>query len=299
MSKMRVVVVVSSDPSDIYFANQLMKQLNVVGVIVESQRAPRDNRPILIKALALLPHPLELFTRLYDKFIGRPLRRNAIFNQDENQADFGPDGQQLDEQLAAERDINVRTTEGPKDINRPENVAWIRDQHPDLIAVCGTSILKSDILSIPEKGVVNLHGGLAQEYRGLFTTDWAVFNEEPEYVGATVHFVSPGIDDGEVIYQGRPDITPNDHPNSLYVKVVQLGIRMMARAIREIEAGTVRSQPLPEAGRLYRGASYTHKVQLETWDKLNQGVISNYLNDRTSRDQKVVPRLLNPFQDDE
>ncbi len=35
MSDPRIVVWVSSDPSDLYFANQITKQANVVGVLVE------------------------------------------------------------------------------------------------------------------------------------------------------------------------------------------------------------------------------------------------------------------------
>lgn len=45
---MRVLVVVSPDKSDVFFANQLMKFLNVVGVVVENQTPERD-RSSLIK----------------------------------------------------------------------------------------------------------------------------------------------------------------------------------------------------------------------------------------------------------
>ena len=42
MSVLRVVVLVSPDTSDIYFANQLLKKLNVVGAFVEQQYQKRD-----------------------------------------------------------------------------------------------------------------------------------------------------------------------------------------------------------------------------------------------------------------
>jgi len=36
--------------------------------------------------------------------------------------------------------------------------------------------------------------------------------------------VAPGIDDGDIVYQGRPQIAAGDTPNMLYVKVVKLGV---------------------------------------------------------------------------
>ncbi len=76
------------------------------------------------------------------------------------------------------------------------------------------------MLKVPRLGSLNLHGGLSQRYRGLNTTDWEVDNGEPEYVGATVHFVSPGIDDGDVVStRGGPPSSGPIPANDLYVKV--------------------------------------------------------------------------------
>ncbi|MCZ6593928.1 MAG: formyl transferase [Bacteroidetes bacterium] len=109
-------------------------------------------------------------------------------------------------------------TEGKNAINNIEYVKEIRNLKPDLITVCGCSILRDGILSIPPQGVINLHSGLSQVYRGTWTTLWAIYNKEPEYVGATVHYVSAGIDDGDIFYQGRPEIQEGDNPETLYTK---------------------------------------------------------------------------------
>ena len=53
MSEFRVVVIVSADRSDLYFANQLLKRVNVVGVIVENQRHKPDGTPVIVKVLKL------------------------------------------------------------------------------------------------------------------------------------------------------------------------------------------------------------------------------------------------------
>lgn len=291
MSEFRVVVVVSPDRSDLYFANQLMKRLNVVGVVVENQMQKPGNSSTFIKALKLLHKPHIFFTKSYRMIAERIRSKYAVYNKPENVVDFGEQGLNI----IATENCEILYTTGVNNINATEYVDWLTKIKPDVIAVCGASIFKEKILKVPEKGVLNLHGGLSQKYRGLFTTDWAVHNEEPEYVGATVHYISPGIDDGDVVYQCRPEVVLDDNPNSLYVKVVKLGVDMMERAIRDIENGTVRSVTLTEKGELYLGKMFTPARRGATWKKIRRGVIPDYLNNRQARDRKVLNGMINDF----
>lgn len=47
---------------------------------------------------------------------------------------------------------------------------------------------------------INIHYSLLPAYRGFHSTVWAILNDEP-YLGATIHLMSPYIDDGPIIYQ--------------------------------------------------------------------------------------------------
>lgn len=293
MSAFCVVVVVSPDQSDLYLANQLMRRLNVVSVIVENQREKPDKSSIFIKSLRLVHKPHIFFAKIYDMIAERIRRKYAAYHKPENAVDFGGEGLKIN----PTKDCRIVYTTGVNNINAPEYIDWLKNIKPDVIAVCGASIFKKEILDIPTKGVLNLHGGLSQKYRGLFTTEWAVYNEEPEYVGATVHYISPGIDDGDVLYQGRPDVIPSDNPNSLYVKLVKLGVDMMERAINDIKDGTVKSVPLTETGTLYLGKMFTPKLRDATWKKIRQGVISDYLKNKQARDKKVLDSMINDFLD--
>ena len=122
-----------------------------------------------------------------------------------------------------------------------------------------------------------MHGGLAQRYRGVWTTLWAIYNEEPEYVGATVHYVSKGIDDGNIIYQGRPEIAEDDNHETLYVKVVKLGIDLMIKAIYDIQNNRVKSYPLKAKGTLYLRNMITPEILKEVWEKIDKGFIREYV----------------------
>jgi len=289
MEKLRVVLVVSADPSDLYFANQLARRLAAVAVVVEDQQVPV---PLVKRAgkwggKMLRPWELPLLLRERRTVAEHVRRSNAI-----DRAGFGEDGYRLELPDSC-RVVEVR---GKDAVNRPDTVAAIRGLAPDLLVLCGCSILKGELLSVPRLGTLNLHGGLAQRYRGVWTTLWAVVNREPEYVGATVHFVSPGIDDGDIVYQGRPEIEPDDNPESLYVKVVKLGIEMMAAAVEGVASGTLSRYRLEERGKLYLSRMVTPAVLEQAWQATEEGVIPSYLAKRNERDAAVLPALRGPFR---
>ena len=287
MDPIRVAVLVSQDVSDVYFANQMLKELNVVGVLIEQQYEKVDQGIMTRagKAMKYLFTPWRLVKRLSDSRMAGEYYRLA---NSVGREFFGDEGREL---KGVPPHCRVLRTQGKNAINQPTYVEWIRSLRPDVIAVCGTSILKGDILAIPPQGVLNLHGGLSQKYRGIWTTMWAVFNGEPEYVGATVHYVSAGIDDGDIVFQGRPPVAPEDNPESLYAKVVRLGAEMMIVAIKNIQAGTVTRYPLEEKGRLYLSKMVTPDVLNGSIERIHSGVLQRYLQEKSGRDEKVIPLM--------
>lgn len=292
--KLRVAVIVSPDPSDIYFANCLALTLDVVGIVVENQQLPKDTTPIYLKALRSLSQPQEVPTKICS-FIAEQYRKQVhSCSSSKYSADFG----ELGSDLRSDLKCPAIYTEGVSRVSDERYVSWLRSVTPDVLAVCGASILKESILSVPAKASLNLHGGLSQRYRGLFTSDWALYNEEPEYVGATVHYISPGIDDGEIVFQGRPELSIDDHPNSVYEKVVKLGVRMMISAIEQLEVGCLKSSPLPHRGKLYIARDYTPAAKRRVWQSVKNGSIRTYLADQADRDRNVLPYLINRFDAD-
>lgn len=276
-NRLRVVVLVSTDCSDLYFANTLIKNLGVVGVFVERQDPGRANGPgLLSKALRYSRRPGLVIKKISDAYYHRRYGSRALKIAVEG---FGREGLEIEHHEG----LNVVYTEKANDINNPVYAEEIKRLRPDVIAVCGTSILKRPILTIPTKGVLNLHGGLSEEYRGVWTTLWAVYNGEPWKIGATVHYVSEGIDDGNIIYQGRPEISADDNHETLYVKVVKLGTALMIKAISDIQNGSIKSFPLLKKGKLYLRKDVTPRVVAEVWKKIDRGFIRDYAQCSRSR----------------
>ncbi|WP_026840896.1 formyl transferase [Citrifermentans bremense] len=289
MIPLKVVLVVSMDPSDLYFANQLARRLNAAGVVVESQGAGSSSfwRRSL-KAASLCATPWKLPGLLRERgIVAEHLRRTGAIDR----AGFGAAGYRL----ALPDGCTVHRAQGKGALHAPQTLETVRGWSPDLLVLCGCSILKAEFLSIPRLGTLNLHGGLAQRYRGVWTTLWAVVNREPEYVGATVHFVSPGIDDGDIVHQGRPELEPHDDPESLYVKVVKLGIEMMASAVAAAADGSLRRYPLQQRGELYLSRMVTPQVLQQAWQATEQGVVRDYLAHKQERDRPVLTLMRGAF----
>ena len=56
-----------------------------------------------------------------------------------------------------------------------------------------------------KKKAINIHMGLSPFYRGSSCNFWALNDKNPEYVGSTIHYLSKGLDSGNIIAHCLPD----------------------------------------------------------------------------------------------
>lgn len=76
----------------------------------------------------------------------------------------------------------------------------LREADADLGILYGTNIIKEAVFTIPRRGSINIHQGLAPVYRGGPPVFWELFNGERE-IGITVHYVAAKVDTGDIILQ--------------------------------------------------------------------------------------------------
>ena len=67
---------------------------------------------------------------------------------------------------------------------------------PDVVLVFGTGLLKPPLIDAVPGRILNIHLGLSPYYRGAGTNFWPLVNGEPEYCGATIHYLDAGVDTG-------------------------------------------------------------------------------------------------------
>lgn len=126
-------------------------------------------------------------------------------------------------------------------INDGACVDFIKRHAPEVLAVCGTTVIRQEVFSLPARGAVNIHTGITPDYRSADPIFWALYRNEPEKVGVTIHFIDKGIDTGPIIYQERIPVYRGDTLTSIYVRCILEGAGLYLRALREIESGTVRT----------------------------------------------------------
>lgn len=71
----------------------------------------------------------------------------------------------------------------------------------DIYIVFGCGYIKGDLCDyLIQKKAVNIHMGVSPFFRGAACNFWALYDNFPEYVGATIHYISKGLDSGPVIF---------------------------------------------------------------------------------------------------
>ena len=78
--------------------------------------------------------------------------------------------------------------------------------------------------------MVNIHPSLLPKYKGLDTHQRALDAGDTE-AGCTVHWVSPGVDDGEIIQQASLPILPGDTADSLAARLLPVEHRLYPEAL--------------------------------------------------------------------
>jgi UDP-4-amino-4-deoxy-L-arabinose formyltransferase / UDP-glucuronic acid dehydrogenase (UDP-4-keto-hexauronic acid decarboxylating) len=153
-------------------------------------------------------------------------------------------------EAASRHDIPVYT---PDDINHPLWVEKIRELKPDvLFSFYYRDILSTAILDIPASGCFNLHGSLLPKYRGRVPTNWAIINGETE-TGVTLHHMTPGIDDGDIVAQQSVSISSDDTARTLNDKQVETAGKMLDACLPAIRDGSATRTPQDHKAATYFG----------------------------------------------
>ena len=106
--------------------------------------------------------------------------------------------------------------------------------NPDVIVVNGTRILSQNILNACNAKFINLHCGITPAYRGVHGAYWALYNNDREHCGVTIHEVDTGIDTGVIYYQDKISISSDDNFHVYPFKQYIVGIPLLMSAIDDI-----------------------------------------------------------------
>jgi phosphoribosylglycinamide formyltransferase-1 len=116
-------------------------------------------------------------------------------------------------------------------------MAAIDEHNPELVLLAGfMRILGRALVQHYAGRLINIHPSLLPEFPGLDTHARALQNGARQH-GASVHFVTPGVDAGPIIIQATVPVYEDDSPEVLAARVLRKEHCIYPQAIRWFAEG--------------------------------------------------------------
>ena len=141
-------------------------------------------------------------------------------------------------------------------------MATLEGLQPDLVVLAGfMRILGPELVTRFLGRMINVHPSLLPRHPGLDTHQRAIDAGDREH-GASVHFVTPELDGGPVIIQGRVSVQAQDTSETLAARVMtKVETRILPQAVAWILDGQVR---LGTDGIAFNGQALAAPLQLDS-----------------------------------
>ena len=164
--------------------------------------------------------------------------------------------------------------------NNEEFINKIQSLNPDVICVVAYGkILPKEILDIPKKGCINVHGSLLPKYRGAAPIQWAVLNGD-KTTGITTMFMDVGMDTGDMILKQEVEIGEDETTGELWNRLSKVGGELLVKTLKLIENDN--------APRIQQGYDFTIAPML------NKEMAKIDWENKTAKEIKNLVRGLNP-----
>ena len=104
----------------------------------------------------------------------------------------------------------------------------------DIYIVFGASYIKGWLVDfLIKKDALIIHMGLSPYYRGSSCNFWALYDENPSYVGATIHMLSKGLDNGDILFHCLPKRKTGDNSFDFTMRSVLVAHKGLIKYIKE------------------------------------------------------------------
>ena len=110
------------------------------------------------------------------------------------------------------------------------------------VVVAYGKIFRPNFLALPKYGLINVHFSLLPHLRGAAPVQQALIQGYTQ-TGISVFWIRPGMDDGPLFLQKQCAILPQDNAQTLFEKLIPLGLEGMQEALAQIQAGNLIQTP--------------------------------------------------------
>ncbi|MDR2811704.1 MAG: methionyl-tRNA formyltransferase [Endomicrobium sp.] len=125
----------------------------------------------------------------------------------------------------------------------PEVIEELRNFNADVgIAVAYGKIIHGGVFNLPKYKTFNIHFSLLPKYRGAAPVQYALLNGETE-TGVTSFYVEKELDAGDILIQKKLFIEKKDNSETLFNKLIPLGIEAMNETLGLFRSGKKVGKP--------------------------------------------------------
>lgn len=154
-----------------------------------------------------------------------------------------------------------------------EALQEINALEPDLVITCAYGqILPLELLLIPKLGCINVHASLLPKLRGGAPIHHAIIDGYSE-TGVTIMYMAEGMDTGDMISQGKIEITDDDTASTLHDKLSILGRDLLLETLPSIIEGTNKRIPQDESEATY-GFNISRKDEKIDFSKTMRKIVN-------------------------
>ena len=151
----------------------------------------------------------------------------------------------------------------------------------DVYVIFGSSYIKGDLVNFLVKNkALNIHMGVSPYYRGTDCNFWALYDDNPHLVGATIHMLTKGLDSGPMLYHAMSNIKSN--PFEYTMSTVKSALHSIAERIKDKSIFNIE----PAIQEKSKEIRYSKKIEF------NEEVVINYLNKTIDLNSKQFDNLL-------
>lgn len=130
------------------------------------------------------------------------------------------------------------------DVNAEAFLDELRALEPDVIvSVSCPQIFKEPLIDLPRLGILNIHGSILPQYRGVMPSFWMLANGEKQ-AGVSIYFVNEQIDAGDLCGQRVFDILPDDSLERFLRRSKKIAAELLLEVLDKVEDGSVARTPL-------------------------------------------------------
>ena len=138
----------------------------------------------------------------------------------------------------------------------------------DVYVVFGSSYIRGELVDfLIKQKAINVHAGVSPYYRGTDCNFWALYDNNPHLVGATIHLLSKGLDSGPILYHAMSNLKTN--PFEYTMSTVKSAFHSIAERIKDGSIFTIKPavQDKIKEVRYSKKSEFTDEVVKEYFGK--------------------------------